>query len=155
MRRFIKFHFDNGYKLVKGPDGVRRLDLNVARHSGATLLVEVKYDAVAHFYSTIEQVLRHGSEFDLDFSFGNHRDEVYKLKDAQLTGARVGTQDDHLWIDLEVEAEGVIVSPPTGGEMELTKERVCPGCGGEGIYRGFMKVEDPCFMCEGTGKVHQ
>lgn len=29
----------------------------------------------------------------------------------------------------------------------------CPGCGGKGRYVGFRRVEDPCEVCEGSGKV--
>lgn len=30
---------------------------------------------------------------------------------------------------------------------------ICPDCLGAGIYKGFMKVEDPCSKCNGIGKV--
>lgn len=30
---------------------------------------------------------------------------------------------------------------------------VCPGCLGNGRYVGFRRIEDPCQVCEGSGRL--
>lgn len=30
---------------------------------------------------------------------------------------------------------------------------VCPGCLGHGRYVGFRRIEDPCQVCNGSGRV--
>jgi DnaJ-class molecular chaperone len=36
---------------------------------------------------------------------------------------------------------------------EGCSEMVCPGCSGNGRYVGFRRVEDPCEVCGGSGRV--
>lgn len=39
------------------------------------------------------------------------------------------------------------------GEIE-SDVIVCPGCAGKGRYVGLRRVEDPCEVCEGAGRVN-
>ena len=31
----------------------------------------------------------------------------------------------------------------------------CPGCDGKGRYVGFRAVEDPCEVCQGSGRIRK
>ncbi len=36
-----------------------------------------------------------------------------------------------------------------------TTSMLCPGCGGKGRYVGFRRLEDPCEVCNGSGRISQ
>jgi DnaJ-class molecular chaperone len=38
-------------------------------------------------------------------------------------------------------------------ESDESDSRPCPGCGGKGRYVGFRTLEDPCEVCDGSGRI--